>query len=81
MRLLIAVSACVVLLAPVVSPAQPSSSNSRLDNAIAVIVNDAVITYADIDHAREQLGYNPTFTMEQGIRRFVEWYRKQHTGP
>lgn len=47
MRLLIAVFACSVLLAPLASPAQPSKS--RLANAIAVIVNDAVITYADIE--------------------------------
>jgi len=41
---------------------------------------DVEITYADIDHARELLGYNPQFGMEEGIRRFVEWYRQEH-GP
>ena len=34
---------------------------------------DVAITHADISHARELLGYNPTCTMEEGIRRFVEW--------
>ena len=39
---------------------------------------DVEITYADIDHARELLGYNPSFSMDEGIRRFVAWYRETH---
>lgn len=38
---------------------------------------DVEITYADIDHAREKVGYNPQFSMDEGIRRFVEWYKQQ----
>ncbi len=38
---------------------------------------DVTITYADIDHARELLGYNPQFTMDEGIKRFVAWFRAQ----
>ncbi len=38
---------------------------------------DVEITFADIDHARERLGYTPVFTMDEGIRRFVEWFRSQ----
>ncbi len=38
---------------------------------------DVEITFADIGHARERLGYAPVFTMDEGIRRFVEWYRSQ----
>ena len=38
---------------------------------------DVEITYADINHARELLGYNPQFSMEEGIRRFVEWYNQR----
>lgn len=36
---------------------------------------DVTITYADIEHARELLGYNPRFTMEEGVRRFVDWFK------
>ena len=39
---------------------------------------DVTITYADIDHAKELLGYSPRFDMEEGIGRFVAWYREQH---
>ena len=38
---------------------------------------DVEITYANIDHARELLDYNPTFSVKEGIKRFVEWYRTQ----
>ncbi|MCX5772738.1 MAG: GDP-mannose 4,6-dehydratase [Candidatus Hydrogenedentes bacterium] len=38
---------------------------------------DVEITYADIDHARELLGYSPRFSMDEGIRRFVEWYNRR----
>jgi UDP-glucuronate 4-epimerase len=38
---------------------------------------DVPITHADIGRARELLGYNPTFAMEEGIKRFVAWYLDQ----
>lgn len=34
---------------------------------------DVEITYADVAHAREMLGYCPRFTMDEGIARFVHW--------
>ena len=37
---------------------------------------DVPLTYADISKARRMLGYNPQVPIEEGIRRFVEWYRK-----
>ncbi len=40
---------------------------------------DVVITYADIEHARSLLDYNPRFTMDEGIARFVAWYRDAMT--
>jgi UDP-glucuronate 4-epimerase len=33
-------------------------------------------TYADITKLKEMTGYNPTLTFEEGIEKFVEWYRK-----
>ncbi len=36
---------------------------------------DVPITYADISKARENLGYHPKVKIEEGIRRFVEWFR------
>ena len=39
---------------------------------------DVEITYADVSHARKLLGYAPRFSMDEGIERFVAWYRKEH---
>ncbi len=36
---------------------------------------DVNITYADISRARRELGYHPRTSMEEGIQRFVAWYR------
>jgi UDP-glucuronate 4-epimerase len=37
---------------------------------------DVPTTYADISKARKLFGYNPRVTIEEGIRRFFEWYKK-----
>ncbi len=37
---------------------------------------DVPITYADITKARERLDYHPATTVEDGIPRFVDWYRQ-----
>ncbi|MEZ6004154.1 MAG: SDR family NAD(P)-dependent oxidoreductase [Planctomycetota bacterium] len=39
---------------------------------------DVQITYADVSKARERLGYRPSTTVEQGLERFVAWYREVH---
>src|SRR2546430_7414375 len=36
---------------------------------------DVPQTYADITKARRLLGYNPQTQIEEGIKRFVEWFR------
>ncbi|OGP71887.1 MAG: epimerase [Deltaproteobacteria bacterium RBG_16_50_11] len=37
---------------------------------------DVSITYADIEKAKKKLGYRPKVDMEEGIKRFVEWYKE-----
>jgi UDP-glucuronate 4-epimerase len=41
---------------------------------------DVPQTFADINKARRLLGYNPQTQIEEGIHRFVEWFR-QHESP
>ena len=36
---------------------------------------DVPRTYADIGRARAELGYDPRVGLEEGLRRFVEWFR------
>jgi UDP-glucuronate 4-epimerase len=38
---------------------------------------DVSITYADISRAERKLGYHPKIKIEEGIKRFVEWYKKE----
>jgi len=38
---------------------------------------DVPQTFADITKARRLLGYNPQTQIEEGIRRFVEWFREE----
>lgn len=39
---------------------------------------DVERTFADISKARSLLGYEPRVPIEEGIPRFVEWFRDQH---
>jgi UDP-glucuronate 4-epimerase len=40
---------------------------------------DVPITYADISKARKLFGYSPRVTIEEGIKRFFEWYKNTYT--
>ena len=35
---------------------------------------DVPRTCADIEHAKEMLGYDPTVPIEEGVKRFLDWY-------
>jgi UDP-glucuronate 4-epimerase len=37
---------------------------------------DVTITYADISKAKSEIGYNPEYNIETGIKKFVEWYKR-----
>ena len=39
---------------------------------------DVPATWADIEASRRDLGYQPTTPIEEGLARFVEWYRSYH---
>jgi UDP-glucuronate 4-epimerase len=39
---------------------------------------DVEATYADIETSRRDLGFDPKTTIEQGLPRFVDWYREYH---
>jgi UDP-glucuronate 4-epimerase len=41
---------------------------------------DVERTYADVTRARDDLGFEPNTPIEQGIRRFVEWYNRSQPG-
>ncbi|HSA81790.1 MAG TPA: SDR family NAD(P)-dependent oxidoreductase [Geminicoccaceae bacterium] len=39
---------------------------------------DVVRTFADIEASRRDLGFAPTTSIEEGLPRFIEWYREYH---
>jgi UDP-glucuronate 4-epimerase len=39
---------------------------------------DVEATYADIEASRRDLGFSPKTTIDEGIPRFVDWYRDYH---
>ena len=39
--------------------------------------SEAPVTHADISKARRLLGYNPTTSLQQGMRQFIDWYRQE----
>jgi UDP-glucuronate 4-epimerase len=41
---------------------------------------DVPLTWADISKARRLLGYSPQTSMEEGLRKFVVWYRSTDPG-
>jgi UDP-glucuronate 4-epimerase len=40
---------------------------------------DVEKTFADISKARKELGYNPQYDMETGIKQFIAWYKENET--
>lgn len=38
---------------------------------------DVERTYADVSLARKQIGYKPTVRIDEGIQKFVDWYRSR----
>lgn len=38
-------------------------------------LGDMKVTYADINKAKKGLGYRPSFSIEEGIEKFIHWYR------
>ena len=38
-------------------------------------LGDVKETYADIDATKRDFGFNPTTSIDQGIPKFVEWYK------
>ena len=44
-------------------------------NMLPIQAGDVPATYADVDDLTKAVGFRPATTIEEGIKRFVEWYR------
>ena len=48
-------------------------------NFLPMQAGDVAVTHADIGELRQAVGFAPRTTVEEGVRRFVEWYRGYYT--
>jgi UDP-glucuronate 4-epimerase len=39
---------------------------------------DVENTYADMSHLEALVGYRPRVSIEEGVQRFVDWYRPRY---
>ncbi len=49
-------------------------------NLLPIQPGDVPVTYADIDDLVRDTGFKPSTTIEEGLRKFVEWYRDYYGG-
>tara|TARA_B100000674_G_scaffold204550_1_gene167094 strand:- start:364 stop:954 length:591 start_codon:yes stop_codon:yes gene_type:complete len=49
-------------------------SKKAIKNMLPMQKGDVPITYADINNITSEYGFKPTTSIEEGIRKFVEWY-------
>ncbi|MEX0726809.1 MAG: NAD-dependent epimerase [Planctomycetaceae bacterium] len=47
-------------------------------NMLPMQPGDVLETYADISDLERDVGFRPTTSIEEGVKRFVEWYREYH---
>jgi UDP-glucuronate 4-epimerase len=50
-------------------------------NMLPMQAGDVPATYADVDDLVRDAGFKPVTTIEEGIRKFVEWYREYYELP
>jgi UDP-glucuronate 4-epimerase len=53
-------------------------SKGAIKNMLPMQKGDVPTTYADIDDLTVEYGFSPTTTIEEGIAKFVNWYRSYH---
>lgn len=49
------------------------------ENLLPMQAGDVPITYADIDELVDDIGFKPDTSIEQGIEKFVEWYKQYYS--
>lgn len=49
-------------------------------NLLPMYPGDLLATYADVEDLIKDVGFKPETSVEEGVKRFVEWYRKYYHG-
>jgi len=45
-----------------------------IKNLMPMQAGDVLATYADIKDLMDDVGFNPCTSLEEGLKKFVEWY-------
>ncbi len=53
-------------------------NQKAMKNRLPLQPGDLIETFADISKARKMLGYSPRMDIEEGLKRFIEWYKQYH---
>lgn len=55
-----------------------ASDITAIKKMMPMAKGDVLITYANISKAKKLVGYNPQITLEEGINKFVKWYKNEY---
>jgi UDP-glucuronate 4-epimerase len=64
----------VITLKQLVSTIEDALGKKAVLNQLAMQQGDVSRTYADISKAKSEIGYDPKYDFNTGVKRFVEWY-------
>ncbi len=65
-----------VELIEVISLLEEALGKKAKKRLLPIQPGDVPATYADVQGLQRDIGFTPSTTMEEGIRRFVDWYRE-----
>lgn len=57
---------------------EKKTSKTAIKNLLPIQPGDVLRTYADVSALHEDLGYNPSTTVDEGVGFFVDWYREYY---
>ena len=64
----------VITLKELIQSIEKHTGKKALINELPLQPGDVEKTYADIAKAKTEINYDPRFSFDEGIKRFVEWY-------
>ena len=67
-----------VTLRNFISAIENATGIKATENLLPMQAGDVPITYADISDLQNEVGFSPSTSIEDGIGKFVDWYKKNH---
>ena len=61
-----------------ISIIEKATGKKAIKKMMPMAKGDVLITYADTSKAKSLLGYNPKVSLEEGINKFIKWYKDEY---